>query len=164
MGRACNSSAMRTPIAISPSLFALLLLASSGIATAVATTVASSLPQAPPPICAAPETTAAITVDPLQPVLQAAIEAELGLGDDETLDPAKVARTAHLYRFYVDEHARLHASGSLSWARSRATSFEQLRADMDEMYALERQARELEDQAKREDQPKLEDPVGTAAP
>lgn len=141
--RACNAAVMRTSIAISPSLFALLLLASSGIATAVSTTVASSLGEAPLPPACAPE---ASTVDPLRPVLEAAIEAELHLSVTETLDPAEAAKTARLYRFYVDEHARLQASGPLEWARSRAASFEQLRADLDEMYALEQQARALEEQ------------------
>lgn len=141
--QACNAAVMRTAIAISPSLFALLLLASSGIATAVSTTVASSVREAPLPPAHPPE---APTVDPLRPVLEAAIEAELQLGTAETLDPAGAAKTARLYRFYVDEHVRLQASGPLEWARSRAASFEQLRADLDELHVLEEQARALEEQ------------------
>lgn len=132
---------MRASNVVSPSLFALLLLTSSGIATAVSTTVASSVHEAPPPCAAGP---VAPAVDPLQPVLAAAMLAELDLGDDETLDPIKVARTARLYRFYVDESARLPAAGSVAWARTRVADFEQLRADMDEMLRLERDAQRLE--------------------
>lgn len=132
---------MRASNVISPSLFALLLLTSSGIATAVSTTVAWSLREAPPPCVAGPVAPAA---DLLQPVLAAAMQAELGLGDDETLDPTKVARTARLYRFYVEESARLQAAGSVAWARTRVADFEQLRADMEEMARLEHEAKLLE--------------------
>lgn len=135
-----QTATMRASIAVSPSLFALLLLTSSGIATAVSTTVAWSQREAPPPAAAGP---VAPAVDPLQPVLHAAIQSELALGDDETVDPAKAARTARLYRFYVDESARLREGGALAWARTRAADFEQLRADMDEMYRLEREAQRL---------------------
>jgi hypothetical protein len=126
---------MRASNVISPSLFALLLLTTSGIATAVSTTVAWSLREAPPPCVVGPVTPA---VDPLQAVLVSAMQAELGLGDEEALDPTKVARAARLYRFYVDESARLQAAGSVPWARTRATDFEQLQADMNEMLRLER--------------------------